>query len=68
MLKEKISDAVAKLEHLIVSIHLQGLRLGSADQLLQVEEGNKGDSSNVEQLTAAKEAISSAKTAMREIA
>ncbi|EED21845.1 tubulin-specific chaperone Rbl2, putative [Talaromyces stipitatus ATCC 10500] len=48
-LKQKISDAVAKLEQLIV------------------EEGNKGDNSNVEQLTAAKEAISSAKTAMREI-
>lgn len=34
----------------------------------QAEESGKGDSSNVEQLTAAKEAISSAKTAMREIA
>jgi tubulin-specific chaperone A len=36
--------------------------------LPQVEEGSKGDKSNVEQLTAAKEAISSAKTAVREIA
>ncbi|KAH8695977.1 putative tubulin-specific chaperone Rbl2 [Talaromyces proteolyticus] len=49
-LKEKISDAVAKLERLIV------------------EEGQKGSESNVEQLTAAKEAVSQAKTALREIA
>lgn len=34
----------------------------------QVEEGNKGENSNVEQINAAKEAISSAKTATREIA
>lgn len=50
MLKEKILNAVAKLEQLIE------------------EEGNKGDQSNVEQITAAKQAIFSAKTAMREIA
>jgi len=36
------------------------------EQLI-VEEGNKGNNSNVEQLTAAKEAVSKAKTAMREI-
>ncbi|CRG90483.1 hypothetical protein PISL3812_07527 [Talaromyces islandicus] len=49
-LKQKIKDALAKLEGLIV------------------EEGHKGSESNVEQLTAAKEAVSHAKTALREIA
>ncbi|KAL1999841.1 hypothetical protein VTN02DRAFT_3900 [Thermoascus thermophilus] len=49
-LKAKISDAVAKLEALLV------------------EEGQKGEASNVEQITAAKEAVSQAKTALREVA
>lgn len=34
---------------------------------LQAEEGRKGPESNVEQITAAKEAIAKAKTAEREI-
>ncbi|OKL61417.1 hypothetical protein UA08_03681 [Talaromyces atroroseus] len=49
-LKQKITDALAKLEQLIV------------------EEGHKGEASNVEQLTAAKEAVSQGKTSLREIA
>ncbi|QKX59067.1 uncharacterized protein TRUGW13939_06197 [Talaromyces rugulosus] len=48
-LKQKIKDALAKLEQLIV------------------EEGHKGSESNVEQLTAAKEAVSQAMTALREV-
>ncbi|RAH50108.1 putative tubulin-specific chaperone Rbl2 [Aspergillus brunneoviolaceus CBS 621.78] len=48
-LKQKIVDAIAKL-----------------DQLL-IEEGKKGAESNVEQINAAKEAISQARTAEREI-
>ncbi|PGH23696.1 hypothetical protein AJ80_02302 [Polytolypa hystricis UAMH7299] len=47
--KQKITDAVAKL-----------------DQLL-IEEGHKGMESNVAEIDAAKEAISRAKTAVREI-
>ncbi|RJE26247.1 tubulin-specific chaperone Rbl2 [Aspergillus sclerotialis] len=49
-LKQKIDEAVAKLESHIV------------------EEGKKGSESNVEHITAAKEAIAKAKTAEREIA
>ncbi|KAF4218055.1 putative tubulin-specific chaperone Rbl2 [Aspergillus novofumigatus IBT 16806] len=49
-LKQKIDEAVAKLESLLA------------------EEGKKGPESNVEQITAGKEAIAKAKTAKREIA
>ncbi|GFF34135.1 putative tubulin-specific chaperone Rbl2 [Aspergillus lentulus] len=49
-LKQKIDEAVAKLESLLA------------------EEGKKGLESNVEQITAGKEAIAKAKTAKREIA
>ncbi|KAJ5542958.1 hypothetical protein N7461_008961 [Penicillium sp. DV-2018c] len=48
-MKQKIQQAVANLEALIV------------------EEGKKGSESNVEHITAAKEAISQAKTAEREV-
>ncbi|KAK2811357.1 hypothetical protein FQN50_002234 [Emmonsiellopsis sp. PD_5] len=48
-MKQKISEAVAKLDHLLL------------------EEGHKGMSSNVDEINAAKEAISQAKTAVREI-
>ncbi|RAL15077.1 putative tubulin-specific chaperone Rbl2 [Aspergillus homomorphus CBS 101889] len=40
--------------------------IAKLDQLL-IEEGKKGSESNVEQITAAKEAISKARTAEREI-
>ncbi|KAK9596103.1 hypothetical protein V6Z92_002588 [Aspergillus fumigatus] len=49
-LKQKIDEAVAKVESLLA------------------EEGKKGPESNVEQITAGKEAIAKAKTAKREIA
>ncbi|RHZ67738.1 putative tubulin-specific chaperone Rbl2 [Aspergillus thermomutatus] len=49
-LKQKIDEAVAKLESLLA------------------EEGKKGPESNVDQITAGKEAIAKAKTAKREIA
>ncbi|KAF7115366.1 hypothetical protein CNMCM5793_002182 [Aspergillus hiratsukae] len=49
-LKQKIDEAVANLESLLI------------------EEGKKGSESNVDQITAGKEAIAKAKTAKREIA
>ncbi|KAL1967847.1 hypothetical protein VTN77DRAFT_2536 [Rasamsonia byssochlamydoides] len=49
-LRQKINDAVAKLEGLVA------------------EEGQKGSESNVELINAAKDAISKAKTALRESA
>ncbi|KAJ5143183.1 uncharacterized protein N7515_001970, partial [Penicillium bovifimosum] len=48
-MKQKIAEAVANLEALII------------------EEGKKGSESNVEHITAAKDAIAQAKTAEREI-
>ncbi|PWY70435.1 tubulin-specific chaperone Rbl2 [Aspergillus heteromorphus CBS 117.55] len=48
-LKQKIEDAIAKLDSLLI------------------EEGKKGPESNVEQITAAKEAIAQARKAEREI-
>ncbi|KAI5284844.1 hypothetical protein KEM54_001021 [Ascosphaera aggregata] len=47
-LKQKIHDAAAKLEQLLV------------------EEGKKGEESNVEEIDAAKESVASAKVAVRE--
>ncbi|KAA8652339.1 hypothetical protein EYZ11_008169 [Aspergillus tanneri] len=49
-LKQKIEDAIAKLQSLLT------------------EEGQKGTESNVEHINAAKDAISKARTAEREIA
>ncbi|PGH06686.1 hypothetical protein AJ79_06470 [Helicocarpus griseus UAMH5409] len=48
-MKQKISEAIAKLDHLLV------------------EEGQKGMGSNVSEINAGKDAISHAKTAVREI-
>jgi tubulin-specific chaperone A len=48
-LKQKISDAIVKLEHLLA------------------EEGSKGMESDVSQIDAAKEAVSKAKTVVREV-
>ncbi|KLJ06064.1 tubulin binding cofactor A [Blastomyces silverae] len=48
-MKEKILEAIAKVDHLLV------------------EEGQKGMESNVGEINAAKEAISQAKTAVREV-
>jgi tubulin-specific chaperone A len=64
-LKQKIDEAVAKLESLLVSRVSGSLTI---TDIRQAEEGKKGPESNVEQITAGKEAIAKAKTAKREIA
>jgi tubulin-specific chaperone A len=66
-LKQKIDEAVAKLESLLVSRVCDCGSLTITD-IRQAEEGKKGPKSNVEQITAGKEAIAKAKTAKREIA
>ena len=69
-MKNKIEDAVAMLESLLVSLdHVQNLNwIANTKSWCQIEEGKKGSESNVEHITTAKEAISKAKTAEREIA
>lgn len=58
------------LESLLVSLnHIKTLNwISNTKTQCQIEEGKKGSESNVEHITAAKEAISKAKTAEREIA
>lgn len=64
-LKKKLVDTIISLEALIVSL-LPPVWMEYAD-LVQIEEGKKGSESNVEHITAAKEAIAKAKTAEREV-
>ena len=70
-LKEKIVQTVANLGALIVSgtslFYYLSVSLNSINQFRQIEEGKKGSESNVEHITAAKEAIAQAKIAQREI-
>lgn len=69
-LKPKISAALQKLEALLVSAYSFGPLFvwpGRVDLYVKVEEGQKGDQSNVEQINAAKDAVAQAKIAVREV-
>lgn len=65
-LKKKLVDTIISLEALIVSFSPLSFARGILT-LFQTEEGKKGSESNVEHITAAKEAIAKAKTAEREV-